>query len=103
MLKRLAAHYLPMAIVQRKKHGFAVPIGALIRTLFWERCADLLLSRTNPVAQWFERSAIEWLLREHRAGRHDHGKKLWALTMLFRVAEPRFAPAAEPRTAEAAQ
>jgi asparagine synthase (glutamine-hydrolysing) len=104
VLKRLAANYLPAAIVERKKHGFAVPIGSLIRTLFRERCADILLSRTNPAAEWFERSAIERLLREHQAGRRDHGKKLWALTMLFRVAEPRFAPpVAEPRAAEAAR
>jgi asparagine synthase (glutamine-hydrolysing) len=85
VLKRLAARYLPEAIVERKKHGFAVPIGTLIRTLFWERCADVLLSRDNPVAGWFERSAIEHLLREHRAGRRDHGKKLWALYVLFEV------------------
>jgi asparagine synthase (glutamine-hydrolysing) len=98
VLKRLAARYLPAAIIERKKHGFAVPIGSLIRTLFRERCTDLLLSRSNPVADWFERAAIERMLREHQAGRHDHGKKLWALTMLFRVAEPRVAvPIAEPR------
>ena len=103
VLKRVAAQYLPAAIVQRKKHGFAVPIGKLIRTLFWERCADLLLSRSNPVADWFERSAIERLLREHQSGRWDHGKKLWALYVLFRVAQPRpAAPAAEWRSAAAA-
>jgi len=50
VLKRLAANYLPRGIVERQKHGFAVPIGALIRTLLRERCADLLLLRTNPVA-----------------------------------------------------
>jgi len=95
---------LPSAIVERKKHGFAVPIGALIRTLFRERCSDILLSRTNPVAEWFERPAIERLLREHQSGRHDHGKKLWALTTLFRVAEAPIAAAfAEPRAVGAAQ
>ena len=26
---------------------------------FRERCSDLLLSRTNPIADWFDRSAIE--------------------------------------------
>jgi asparagine synthase (glutamine-hydrolysing) len=92
ILKRIAARYLPAEIVNRKKHGFAVPIGALIRTLFWERCTDLLLSRSNPVADWFERSAIERLLREHRSGRQDHGKKLWALYVLFRVASHRPMP-----------
>jgi asparagine synthase (glutamine-hydrolysing) len=86
ILKQLAYRYLPAAIVDRKKHGFAVPIGLLLRTLFRERCRDMLLSRANPVAHWFERAAIEALLNEHDSGRRDHGKKLWALYVLFCVA-----------------
>jgi len=96
ILKRLACRYLPPAIVARKKHGFAVPIGALIRTLFRERCRDVLLSRRNPVADWFERAALEALIDEHQSGRHDHGKKLWALYILFCVAGRSVAPAAAP-------
>ncbi len=86
ILKHLACRYLPPAIVARKKHGFGVPIGALIRTLFRERCRDVLLSRANPVADWFDRAQIEALIDENESGRHDHGKKLWALYILFRVA-----------------
>jgi asparagine synthase (glutamine-hydrolysing) len=86
VLKQLAYRYLPRAVVDRKKHGFAVPIGTLLRTLFRERCRDVLLSRANPVADWFERAAIEALLDEHDSGRRDHGKKLWALYILFCVA-----------------
>ena len=89
ILKRLARRYLPPKIVDRKKHGFAVPIGALIRTLFRERCRDVLLSAENPVADWFERAALEGLLDEHLAGERDHGKKLWALYILFAVAARR--------------
>ena len=89
ILKQLALRYLPAGIVNRKKHGFAVPIGALIRTLFRERCCDVLLSRANPVADWFERDALDRLLNEHLAGSHDHGKKLWALYILFAVAARR--------------
>jgi asparagine synthase (glutamine-hydrolysing) len=92
VLKRLARRYLPGPIVDRKKHGFAVPIGGLIRTLFRERCRDLLLSRTNPVADWFERRAIEALLDEHLSGRRNHGKKLWVLCVLFAVAGSRTVP-----------
>jgi asparagine synthase (glutamine-hydrolysing) len=91
ILKRLAYRYLPPATVDRRKHGFAVPIGLLLRTLFRERCRDVLLSRANPVASWFERAAIEALLDEHDNGRHDHGKKLWALYVLFCVAGNRAA------------
>jgi asparagine synthase (glutamine-hydrolysing) len=89
ILKRLGRRYLPPAIVDRKKHGFAVPIGTLIRTLLRERCRDVLLSPGNPVADWFERPALEGLLDDHLAGRHDHGKKLWALYILFAVAARR--------------
>src|SRR5215469_5077032 len=89
ILKRLARRYLPLEIVDRKKHGFAVPIGAMIRTLLRERCRDVLLSRANPVAEWFERPIIEALLDEHLAGRYDHGKQLWALYILFAVAAHR--------------
>jgi asparagine synthase (glutamine-hydrolysing) len=91
VLKELARRRLPATIVDRKKHGFAVPIGGLMRTHFRERCRDTLLSRANPVADWFERSAVEALLAEHLAGRRDHGKKLWALYMLFAVAQRRAA------------
>jgi asparagine synthase (glutamine-hydrolysing) len=91
ILKRLGYRYLPAAVVDRKKHGFAVPIGLLLRTLFRERCRDVLLSPANPVAHWFERAAIEALLDEHDRGRHDHGKKLWALYVLFCVAGRRAA------------
>src|SRR5271165_22411 len=86
ILKRLACRYLPERIAYRKKHGFAVPIGSLIRTLFWTQCRDVLMSTSNPVAGWYRRAAIEQLLNEHAAGRIDHGKKLWALYILFCVA-----------------
>jgi asparagine synthase (glutamine-hydrolysing) len=85
ILKRLAWRYLPEPIAYRKKHGFAVPIGSLIRTLFWTRCRDVLMSADNPVAEWFNRSAIEALLDEHKSGRIDHGKKIWVLYVLFCV------------------
>jgi asparagine synthase (glutamine-hydrolysing) len=99
ILKRVACRYLPEQIVFRKKHGFAVPIGRLIKTLFWNRCQDVLMSTDNPVAAWFNRAAIESLLAEHFSGSADHGKKLWALYILFAVAgrrreRPSITPAA---------
>lgn len=86
LLKQVACRYLPERIVFRKKHGFAVPIGSLVNTLFWNRCQDVLMSTGNPAAPWFKRTAIESLLAEHASGRADHGKKLWALYILFAVA-----------------
>jgi asparagine synthase (glutamine-hydrolysing) len=86
LLKKLAARHLPSAIVARKKHGFALPVGRYIRTLFRERFQDVLLSRDNPVAPWFNRTVVEEMLRTHLSGRQDLGKKLWSLYVLFTVA-----------------
>jgi asparagine synthase (glutamine-hydrolysing) len=89
ILKLLARRYLPAALIERRKHGFAVPIGVLLRTLFRERVTDTLLSPGNPVAPWFNRAAVENMLAAHMSGRQDHGKRLWALTILFTVAARR--------------
>src|SRR5439155_6045685 len=83
---RLACRHLPHWIAHRKKHVFAVPIGRLIRTLFWTQFRDTLMSTENPVAEWYSRPVIEALLDEHASGRIDQGKKLWALYILFAVA-----------------
>ena len=92
-LKQVARRYLPDQIVYRRKHGFGVPIGALLRTVLRERCMDTILSRRNPVAAWFNPAEIERLAGEHMSGARDHGKRLWALHILFTVAGRRPAPA----------
>jgi asparagine synthase (glutamine-hydrolysing) len=86
VLKQLARRYLPVKIIYRKKHGFAVPIGYLLRTLLRERCCDILSSRQNPVASWFDHAALDRMLDQHMTGQHDHGKRLWSLLVLFMVA-----------------
>lgn len=94
ILKQLGCRYLPRLIACRRKHGFAVPIGRLMRTLLWTRCRDMLMSTSNPAAAWFRRPAIEALLTEHASGGIDHGKKLWALYILFAVAARKRTPPA---------
>ena len=74
-----------------------MPIGCYLRTLFRERCRDVLLSRDNPVAGWFYRAAIEGMLNAHLAGRQELGKRLWSLYVLFAVA------ARQVRSANSAQ
>jgi asparagine synthase (glutamine-hydrolysing) len=85
VLKQLARRYLPDSIVDRKKHGFGIPIGALMRNQFRARVTDTLLSAGNPVAPWFNRATLETLLRAHMSGEREHGKRLWALFILFTV------------------
>ena len=96
VLRQVARRYLPAEIVNRPKHGFAVPIGRYIRTLFRERCRDTLLSRSNPVADWFRHAEIEAMLDAHLSGRADFGKRLWSLYVLFTVAARQGKTASRP-------
>jgi asparagine synthase (glutamine-hydrolysing) len=88
-LKKLAARLVPPDTVYRPKHGFALPLADLLRTLFFETVRGRLLDRGNPVAGWFNTPVIETLLDEHGSGRRDHAKKLWTLYILFCVAARR--------------
>jgi asparagine synthase (glutamine-hydrolysing) len=85
VLKQVARRYLPDRIVNRRKHGFGLPIDTLLRTAFRERCEDVLLSGRSPVSSWFDAPQIERLVSEHMTGLRDHGKRLWALYVLFTV------------------
>lgn len=87
ILRRVAARYLPREIVSRPKHGFALPVAALLRGELKERVADRLLDSGNPAAGLFQRDYISRLLDEHIAARRDHRKRLWNLYMLFVFAD----------------
>jgi asparagine synthase (glutamine-hydrolysing) len=79
ILKRVMADRLPAAIINRKKSGFGIPLGAWLRgplknlmeeTLSPARLNRLGIVRPEPVAQ---------LMQEHMSRRADHRKKLWTL------------------------
>jgi asparagine synthase (glutamine-hydrolysing) len=80
LLKKAFASYLPESVKNRGKQGFGIPVGAWFRGPLHDWAKELLL--TGNMQTWFEKSAMESLLKEHRAGRKDHGKRLYALSML---------------------
>ena len=86
LLRRLAERHLPSDLVQRGKHGFALPVAAMLRDALRARVSDVLLDRENPLAGLFRRAEIERLLAAHMARRQDHRKRLWSLYCLFRFA-----------------
>lgn len=86
VLKQVARRYLPDGIVDRPKHGFALPVAAMLRGPLRAVLWDTLLSPASPLAPWFHRPALERLLGEHDRRERDHRKTLWALLCLFRFA-----------------
>ncbi len=80
LLKKAFANYLPENVRKHRKQGFGIPLGAWFRGPLQDWSRELLLG--NGLNQWFEKNTINALFNEHRSGRMDHGKRLYALTML---------------------
>ena len=82
LLKKAFAGHLPENVRKHRKQGFGIPIGTWFRGPLREWSKELLLGNGGTLNQWFNRDAIDTLLTEHRTGRMDHGKRIYALTML---------------------
>ena len=82
IVKEAARRYLPAAIVDRRKVGFRVPLGAWfrgsLRTMAW----DLLASPSSFVGQVFDRAPVRALLERHERGTSNEEARLWTLLCL---------------------
>ena len=81
ILKEAARGLLPDDIIDRKKHGFGVPLGAWLRREM-EPARDVLLSRRARERGLLEMSVVERLIAEHESGARDRNRQLWALLTL---------------------
>ncbi len=81
ILKEAARGLLPDNIIERKKHGFGIPLGAWLRRDMGP-VRDLLLSRRARERGLLRMSVVERLISEHESGRRDHNRQLWALLTL---------------------
>ncbi|HEY5903122.1 MAG TPA: asparagine synthase (glutamine-hydrolyzing) [Anaerolineales bacterium] len=82
LLKKAFARELPPSVQGRGKQGFGIPVSAWFRGPLYEWSRQVMLSEGSPLARWFEPHALAAILEEHRLGRVDHGKRLYALGML---------------------
>ncbi|MGZ9234126.1 MAG: asparagine synthase-related protein, partial [Anaerolineales bacterium] len=82
LLKKAFADYLPENVRKHRKQGFGIPVSAWFRGPLYDWSKELLTSNGNSLNQWFDQKTITSMLEEHRAGRVDHGKRIYALTML---------------------
>jgi len=78
LLKRAMRGILPDGIIDRPKHGFAVPLARWFRGELAEFARDLLLSDTCRQRDFFNTQYIETLFRQHDRGR-DLDLQLWTI------------------------
>jgi len=82
LLKRVATKYLPRATVQRKKHGFRVPLEEWFRRHWSETLQERLLDSQSFVGAQLDASQIRALVERHLRGESDEGIRLWTLLSL---------------------
>ncbi len=102
ILKEAARGMLPDDIIDRKKHGFGVPLGAWLRRDM-DGAREILLSRRARERGLLLMSVVERLIEEHESGARDHNRPLWALLTLEEwhrqfVDGPLYQPPAQSRS-----
>jgi asparagine synthase (glutamine-hydrolysing) len=88
ILRAMARRHIPAAIIDRPKHGFALPLATLLRGPLAGPVEARLLDPASPLRAFCRPAAIERLWREHSDGRRDHRKKIWTLFTLAVAAGP---------------
>jgi asparagine synthase (glutamine-hydrolysing) len=82
VLKKAAEQWLPKDVIYRRKRGLSVPIAGWINGGLRGE-VDRLLAPERLRSQGLVNAAYATgLLEEHRSGRANHAKPLWALVML---------------------
>ncbi|HSK11073.1 MAG TPA: asparagine synthase (glutamine-hydrolyzing) [Vicinamibacterales bacterium] len=81
ILKESVADILPRAFLDRKKQGFAVPVGSWFGSDLRGLFADTLLSSRARERGYFQPGAVQRLVDDHVSGRRDHTLRLWVLVV----------------------
>jgi asparagine synthase (glutamine-hydrolysing) len=84
VLKAVAAALLPAEILNRRKQGFGVPLGAWFRGNLRELFSDTLLSPASLQRGYFEPVFVRQMVSEHLSGKRDHTLRLWQLVVFER-------------------
>jgi asparagine synthase (glutamine-hydrolysing) len=98
LMKRALRGVLPDGIIDRPKHGFAVPLAKWFRGELSGFTRDVLLSETARQRGVFKPRQLEQLLRQHADGRNLELQlwtllsfELWCRRFLDTTPEPRSA------------
>ena len=81
VLREVLARYVPPALTERAKAGFAVPLDAWLRGPLREWAGDLLSESRLRQAAILDAARVAQLWREHQCGQRNHQHVLWAVLM----------------------
>lgn len=76
-MRQAMAQIVPPAIVNRPKLGFPVPTRVWLAGEMYQWARDIL--HNSGARDLLDLSYVEGLLRDHKAGRADHSRKIWTV------------------------
>lgn len=82
ILRELFADLVPESVAKRGKVGFGVPLGMWFAGPLYRSAQDLLLAPDAQIRNYLQAEAVRRMVEENRDGIADHGKRIWALSML---------------------
>ncbi len=85
ILRKICKDKLPRNIINRKKHGFAIPLANMLRKSLKDKVTDTLLSNNN-ISNFISKSYIQKILEKHQNGL-DLRKQIWSLYILEKTLE----------------
>jgi asparagine synthase (glutamine-hydrolysing) len=81
VLRQLLGQYLPAELFERKKAGFAVPVGEWMKGPLRDWAEDLFDRDRMSAEGWLDADIIHRRWRDHLSGRRDSTAALWAVLM----------------------
>lgn len=81
ILRRLLSRFVPPALFDRPKMGFAIPVSRWLRAELKPMLLDYLSERRLRQEGFFNADYVAAMVSDHLSGRSDHPHRLWALMM----------------------
>ena len=82
LLREAYRDVLPSSVLDRKKHGFGVPMAQWWSGSLKGLVDDLLLAPSARCREYLDGDAIQALIAEHRSGQRDHAQRIFLLVQL---------------------
>lgn len=80
-LRQILYKYVPPALIERTKAGFAIPIGQWLREPLRAWAEDLLDPCLMQRQGYLQPEPIQRIWQQHLSGRFDHTTRLWTVLM----------------------
>ncbi|MFK7924897.1 MAG: asparagine synthase (glutamine-hydrolyzing) [Bacteroidia bacterium] len=82
ILREAMRKHLPSSILDHKKQGFSVPLGAWFKDSLKEYMNDRLLSSNSNLSEYLNQDYIRQIVDAHQNGMRDLNGKIWSLVVM---------------------